>query len=98
MASQLLTYLHDLHETRGLSLRETAALADLDHSYVSLILQGQRSPSRDTLISLGIAWHLDLCEIDDLLIQAGYPPLGRSARREYRAGITNGTARHVTAG
>jgi len=79
----LLTRLREIHETTGLSLRELAVMSDLDSSYICLILNGQRNPSRDTLVSLGISWRLGLFDIDGLLLLAGYPPLGRSAHREY---------------
>ena len=81
--SNLLTRLREIHETTGQSLRELAAMSDLDSSYICLILNGQRNPSRDTLVSLGISWRLCLFDVDELLLMAGYPPLGRSARREY---------------
>ena len=79
----LLTRLREIHETNGQSLRELAAMSDLDSSYICLILNGQRNPSRDTLVSLGFSWRLGLFDVDELLLLAGYPPLGRSARREY---------------
>jgi transcriptional regulator with XRE-family HTH domain len=81
--SNLLTRLREIHEITGQSLRELAALSDLDPSYICLILNGQRNPSRDALVSLGISWRLSLFDVDELLLLAGYPPLGRSARREY---------------
>jgi transcriptional regulator with XRE-family HTH domain len=83
----LINRLCELHDINGQSLREIAAMADLDHSYVSLVLNGQRLPSRDALVSLGISWHLALFDIDELLLLAGYPPLGRSARREYHKNV-----------
>ena len=84
---KFLIRLRELHESSGLSLREIAARSDLDYSYVSLILNGQRNPNRDVLISLGVSWGLTLSEIDELLLLAGDPPLGRSARREFRTKV-----------
>ncbi len=77
--------LREYHDRSGLSLRELAALCDVDHSYLSLILQGKRRPSRDLLIALAaFGWGLDQMQADELLLLAGWPPLGRSALREYR--------------
>lgn len=77
------TFLQEAHRRSGLSLREVSQECDVDYSYVSRILSGQRVPARDVLISLAAyAWHLDRTETDDLLIAVGYQPLGRLARRE----------------
>jgi transcriptional regulator with XRE-family HTH domain len=75
--------LRQAHERSGLSYREVALICDIDHSYVGRILKGVRLPARDVLIALlGFAYGLSRLETDELLILAGYPPLGRSARRE----------------
>ncbi|MEW6586655.1 MAG: helix-turn-helix transcriptional regulator [Nitrospirota bacterium] len=87
--SDLLNRLREIHETTGQSLRELAAMSDLDSSYICLILNGQRNPSRDALVSLGISWRLRLFDVDELLLLAGYPPLGRSARREYHQTVVH---------
>ena len=77
--------LRELHAMSGLSYRELAARCDLDHSYVGFILEGKRRPSRDVLtLLLAFGYGLDLIETDALLMRAGYPPFGRSARDEYR--------------
>jgi hypothetical protein len=69
----------------GRSLREVAVLCDLDHSYVGLVVESKRRPQRDVLISLcAFGWNLDRIETDEILLLANYPPLGRSALREYR--------------
>jgi transcriptional regulator with XRE-family HTH domain len=77
--------LRELHECGGLSYRELAARCDLDHSYVALILEGKRKPNRDLLtFLLAFGYRTDRIETDRILMIAGYPPLGRSARLEYR--------------
>jgi transcriptional regulator with XRE-family HTH domain len=82
---ELSRLLREHHDCSGLSLRELATLCDMDHSYVSLILQGKRRPARDLLIALAaFGWGLDQRQTDELLLLAGWPPLGRSALREYR--------------
>jgi transcriptional regulator with XRE-family HTH domain len=85
---ELARLLREHHDRSGLSLRELAMLCDVDHSYLSLILQGKRRPSRDLLIALAaFEWGLDQMQADELLLLAGWPPLGRSALREYRKDI-----------
>jgi len=81
--------LREYHDRSGLSLRELAAFCDMDHSYVALILQGKRRPARDLLIALAaFGWGLDQMQTDELLLLAGWPPLGRSALRQYRKLMT----------
>ena len=85
---ELARLLREHHDRSGLSLRELATLCDVDHSYLSLILQGKRRPSRDLLIALAaFGWGLDQMQADELLLLAGWPPLGRYALREYRKHI-----------
>jgi transcriptional regulator with XRE-family HTH domain len=77
--------LRELHESSGLSFREIATRCDVDHSYLALILEGRRRPSRDVLAALlAFGYETDLMETDRVLMLAGYPPFGRSARLEYR--------------
>ena len=79
-----LSLLSEAHERSGLSLREVAAASDLDPSYVHYILKGARRPQRDVFIALGFAYRLDRQEMDEILLLAGLPPLGRSVLRSYR--------------
>jgi len=79
-----LSLLNEAHERSALSLREVAESCDLDPSYACLILKGARKPQRDVLIALGFTYGLERVEVDELLLLAGYPPLGRSALRQYR--------------
>ena len=74
----------EVHERSGMSLREVAQASDLDPSYVHYILKGARRPHRDVLIALGFAYRLDCWEMDEILLLAGLPPIGRNAVREYR--------------
>lgn len=76
--------LSEVHERSGLSLREVAQASDLDPSYVHYILKGARRPQRDVFIALGFAYRLDREEVDEILLLAGLPPLGRSVLRSYR--------------
>lgn len=80
---EFLLHLNELHIRSGLSLREVASACDIDPTYVHYILRGVRRPRRDVLIALGFAYNLDLFEMDEILILAGLPPLGRSTRREF---------------
>ena len=82
-----LSRLTEAHERSGLSYREVAQACDLDPSYVHYILKGARRPHRDVLIALGFAYRLERWEVDEILLLAGLPPIGRSAAREYRQEI-----------
>jgi len=74
----------EAHERSGMSLREVAQASDLDPTYVHYILKGARRPQRDVIIALGITYRLERIEVDEILLLAGLPPLGRSALRQYR--------------
>ena len=76
--------LNDVHERSGLSLREVARFSDLDHSYVHYILKGTKRPRRDVIIALGFAYGLERIEVDEILLLADLPPIGRGVLREYR--------------
>ena len=83
----LLDYLELLniyHFRSGLSLRDVGQACDLDPTYVHYILKGARRPARDVIIALGFAYGLELIDVDEILILAGFPPIGRGALREYR--------------
>jgi len=80
---RFLNDLREAHDRSGLSYREVGQICDIDHSYVGRILNGARIPARDVLINLLVfAYGLSRLETDELLVLVGYPPLGRSARRE----------------
>ena len=96
--AEFLAAINEAHTRSGLSLREIAQVCDLDHTYLHLILQGKRHPHRDVLISLcTFGWHLDPIETDAILMADGYPPLGRSVRRDYSTGKGNEAAASRTA-
>jgi transcriptional regulator with XRE-family HTH domain len=78
--------LAEVHEQSGLSLREVAKACDLDPSYVHYILKGLRRPRRDVIIALGFAYGLERLDVDELLILAGMPPIGRTLRKEFGSG------------
>ena len=81
-ANPYLMKITEIHERSGLSLREVADACDLDPSYVHYILKGARRPQRDVLIALGFAYRLDRWEVDEILLLAGLPPIGRSGVHE----------------
>jgi hypothetical protein len=81
--------LSEAHERSGMSLREVAQSTDLDPTYVHYILKGARRPQRDVIIALGFTYRLERVEVDEILLLAGLPPLGRSALREYRLQLQN---------
>ena len=83
-ANHYLIKITEVHERSGMSLREVAQASDLDPSYVHYILKGARRPHPDVLIALGFAYRLDRWEVDEILLLAGLPPIGRNAVREYR--------------
>ena len=100
VTSVYLARIQEAHERSGLSLREVASICDLDHSYVSRTLNGDRRPHRDVLISLCVfGWRQRRIETDEILLFAGLPPLGRSALREFRQislkAMTDGTS-HIS--
>lgn len=76
MDREFISLLKEVHEQSGLSLREVGALSNLDFSYISRILAGERHPSRDVFISLcAYSWRLDLVETNRVLVAAGYKPI-----------------------
>ncbi len=79
-----LDLLNEYHSRSGLSLREVAQSCDLDHTYIHYILTGARRPHRDVIIALGFAYGMERVEVDEILLLAGYPPIGRGSLREYR--------------
>jgi transcriptional regulator with XRE-family HTH domain len=76
--------LNEVHDKSGLSLREVARACDLDPSYVHYILKGARRPQRDVIIAMGFAYGLERIDVDEILLLANLPPLGRGVLREYR--------------
>ena len=85
--------LSEAHERSGMSLREVAQTSDLDPTYVHYILKGARRPQRDVIIALGFTYRLDRVEVDEILLLAGLPPLGRSALRDYRQQLRIGSTK-----
>jgi hypothetical protein len=79
-----LSLLNEFHQRSGLSIREVAQACDFDPSYVHYILKGARRPQRDVVIALGFAYGLERVDVDEVLLLANLPPIGRSILREYR--------------
>ena len=60
----------------GRSLNEIALSALIDVAYLWRLRAGQRrQPSRDVLIRLALALHLEPEELDQLLVAADYAPI-----------------------
>jgi hypothetical protein len=79
-----LSLLNEFHQRSGFSLREVAQQCDTDPSYVHYILKGIRRPRRDVVIALGFAYGLERVEVDEILLLANLPPIGRGTLRQYR--------------
>lgn len=63
-----------LREGRHVSQSKLAARAGFDHSYVSRLESGARTPTRDAVDQLAIALELDGRHHDELLVSAGFLP------------------------
>lgn len=79
--SDYLEILNEYHSRSGLSLREVAQACDLDYTYIHYILNGARRPHRDVIIALGFAYGMERVEVDEILLLAGYPPIGRGSSK-----------------
>ena len=66
--------LRKTRERQRLSQSRLAAAAGFDHSYVSRLESGTRTPTRDAVSKLGEALMLDDIETDALLAAAGFMP------------------------
>ena len=73
-----------MHKCSGFVLRKVAQAADLDPTYMHYILKGARLPQRDVIIALDFAYNPNREEVDEILLLAGFPPIGRSVLRKYR--------------
>ena len=58
----------------GLSQNELAKAAGIDHTYVTHLIRGRRSPQRPVVLALAAALRLDALETDRLLFVAGHAP------------------------
>ncbi len=81
MAEQLVTdkatfggVLKEYREGRRVSQSKLAARAGFDHSYVSRLESGARTPTRDAVDQLACALELEGVHHDDLLVSAGFLP------------------------
>lgn len=61
-------------EIRRVSQSKLAERAGFDHSYVSRLESGARTPTRDAVQQLGEALGLDRQRLDELLASAGFLP------------------------
>lgn len=66
--------LRHAREDSRLSQSRLAAKAGFDHSYVSRLESGTRTPTRDAVVRLAAAMMLDETERDSLLAAAGFMP------------------------
>ncbi len=85
-----LELLNEYHVRSGLSLRDVCQICDIDFTYIHNILAGKRKPNRDIIIAMGFAYCLERVDVDELLLLAGHPPIGRNLLREYRKSKLNG--------
>lgn len=66
--------LKQYRETRRVSQSKLAERAGFDHSYVSRLESGARTPTRDAVEQLSRALDLDRVQQDELLASAGFLP------------------------
>lgn len=66
--------LKKFREARRVSQSKLAARAGFDHSYVSRLESGARTPTRDAVAQLAIALELEPVHRDELLASAGFLP------------------------
>lgn len=74
MAGAFSVALRQSREQQRLSQSRLAAAAGFDHSYVSRLESGTRTPTRDAVVKLGEALLLDDIQTDSLLAAAGFMP------------------------
>jgi transcriptional regulator with XRE-family HTH domain len=68
------TTLKQFRETRRVSQSKLAERAGFDHSYVSRLESGARTPTRDAVQQLSAAMELERVQQDELLAAAGFLP------------------------
>ena len=68
------TTLKRFRETRRVSQSKLAERAGFDHSYVSRLESGARTPTRDAVVQLSRAMELEGAQQDELLAAAGFLP------------------------
>lgn len=68
------TTLKTFREARRVSQSKLAARAGFDHSYVSRLESGARTPTRDAVEQLALALELEQLNRDELLASAGFLP------------------------
>lgn len=66
--------LKKFRESRRVSQSKLAERAGFDHSYVSRLESGARTPTRDAVQQLSIAMELEEIQQDELLASAGFLP------------------------
>lgn len=74
-SAELTNLLRDVITRAGLTQRELCARLGLSPAILSLILQGKRQPSRDTIIALAVECGCDRLELNHVLGHAGYKVL-----------------------
>ncbi len=81
--------LHNLRTRAGKSNYRLWQLTGLDQAFLGRLEKGEKNPSRNTVIMLGLALvhgcsEITCDEIDELLLSAGYAPL-----RDMRVKVTS---------
>lgn len=80
MSKAFLELLDQTHTGSGLSSRTVADRSGIDHTTVTRILHGERTPRRDTLLSLCLCgWGLDRVETNEILEAGGFTLLCEKA-------------------
>ena len=75
-------YLNELLESKGLARIDVIREAGLNETFGYQIFVGQRNPSRDKVLQIAFAMHLDLREANRLLRVAGVSDLYCKNRRD----------------
>ncbi|MCR4896635.1 MAG: helix-turn-helix transcriptional regulator [Lachnospiraceae bacterium] len=75
-------YLSELLEQHGLKMSEVVRESLLSKSYAYQVFAGERAPSRDTLLRIGLAMHLTPEELQLLLRRGGLGTLYPKVRRD----------------
>ena len=79
--NSMLSLLSELFTRKNLSKAEAARQAGISEVYLHQVFSGRRKPSRDRLLCICLGVEATLDEVQRLLKQAGYAPLGETGRR-----------------
>lgn len=85
-------YLRELIEGQERSKADIARRAGISTVYLYQLLSGERTPSRNRILSLSLAMELDITRTQELLRRCGFAPLYARDRRDavILYGLTHG--------